>query len=69
MAHTYPKLTSKDYIFYDLVKSMGHPPIVITDFRPFVYEIALITSHDVCEQITKSSKTFPYSVPKSPTMG
>ncbi|OJD37523.1 cytochrome p450 52a11 [Diplodia corticola] len=48
---------------------MNHPPVVIADFRPFYWQIAIIASHDVCEQITKSSKTFPYSVPKSPTMG
>ncbi|KAL1634552.1 hypothetical protein SLS56_002245 [Neofusicoccum ribis] len=57
-----------DYIFYDLVKSMGHPPIVLADFRPFHYELAIISSHEIAEQISKTSKTFPYSVPKSPTM-
>ncbi|KAH7057258.1 cytochrome P450 monooxygenase [Macrophomina phaseolina] len=57
-----------DYIFRDLVESLGSPPIVVLDFRPFLYEIAIINSHEVAEQIAKSSKTFPHSVPKSPTM-
>ncbi|KAL1305714.1 hypothetical protein AAFC00_007301 [Neodothiora populina] len=58
-----------DYVFRQIGQSIGCPPIVILDMRPFFYVMCLVFSHDVAEQISRSSKEFPYSTPKSPTMG
>ena len=37
------------------------------DTRPVSYALCIVLSHDVAEQISRSSKQFPYSTPKSPT--
>ncbi|KAF2090002.1 cytochrome P450 52A11 [Saccharata proteae CBS 121410] len=56
------------YIFYDMAKSIGLPPMMLLDLRPFYYPLCLICSHEVAEDISKASKLLPYSVPKSPTL-
>ncbi len=38
------------------------------DARPVQYPVLFITSHEAAEQISKASKTRPYSVGKSPTV-
>jgi hypothetical protein len=38
------------------------------DFRPVNYDTFVITSHTVAEQVSRPSKTFKYSVNKSPTV-
>lgn len=48
-------------------ESRGRPPIFLVDLRPINPPIALITSHDIAEQISKPNKSFPLSTPKSPT--
>lgn len=48
--------------------SIGCPPIMFVDFRPIIPPMAIVSNHDIAEQITKSSKYFPVSTPKSPTM-
>src|ERR1700761_4435977 len=57
-----------DYTFMAMQKAIGNPPIVIFDMRPFFWPICVIYSHNVAEQIAKPSKTFRYSVFKSPTV-
>lgn len=47
--------------------SMGSPPVMLVDLRPVNPPMALITSHSIAEQISKPSKVFPLSTPKSPT--
>jgi cytochrome P450 len=49
-------------------RAAGSPPVLLFDMRPAFYPILVIFSHTVAEQITKPSKTFKYSVTKSPTM-
>lgn len=39
------------------------------DMRPVSYCVCIITSHNVAEQVSKSTSLRPYSVDKSPTMG
>lgn len=41
---------------------------MFVDMRPVSKPVALITSHDIAEQVTKSSTLFPWSTPKTPTM-
>jgi hypothetical protein len=57
-----------DYAFASLYKQLGSPGAFIVDLRPFMYVICVIFSHSVAEQLSRSSKLFRYSVPKSPTM-
>lgn len=38
-----------------------------TDFRPVSFGMMIIASHEIAEQIARSSK-FPYGVTKSPTL-
>ncbi|KAI1091595.1 cytochrome P450 [Rostrohypoxylon terebratum] len=57
-----------DQIFEEMWASIGRPPIMLVDFWPIIPPMAIISNHDIAEQITKSSKSFPVSTPKSPTM-
>ena len=58
---------SADYVFWQIAKAAGNPPILLMDIRPVSYALCVVLSHDVAEQISRSSKQFPYSTPKSPT--
>ncbi|KAK4463055.1 putative sterigmatocystin biosynthesis P450 monooxygenase stcS [Cladorrhinum samala] len=58
-----------DVYAHDLLKSMpGSPSLLFLDLRPITWPMAVIARHEVAEQISRSSKLFPYSTPKSPTM-
>lgn len=52
----------------DLWNENGRPEFMFLDFRPVQYPILLVTTHDLAEQFTKTTKTHPYSVTKSPTV-
>ncbi|KAI0117413.1 cytochrome P450 [Daldinia grandis] len=56
-----------DKIFEEMWESMGRPPMMLVDFRPINPPMVLFPSHDIAEQISKPTKLFPLSVPKSPT--
>ncbi|KAF1346945.1 cytochrome P450 [Delphinella strobiligena] len=58
-----------DYVFRQIGQSVGMPPILILDMRPFFWIMCLVFNHDVAEQISRSTKSLPCSTPKSPTMG
>ncbi|RYP51946.1 hypothetical protein DL768_002822 [Monosporascus sp. mg162] len=47
--------------------SMGRPPVMLVDLRPVNPPMVLVPSHNIAEQISKPSKLFPLSTPKSPT--
>jgi len=47
--------------------SMGRPPLMLVDLRPVNLPMLLISSHSIAEQISKPTKLFPLSTPKSPT--
>ncbi|EJT71663.1 hypothetical protein GGTG_10917 [Gaeumannomyces tritici R3-111a-1] len=57
-----------DYTFQRIREDLGNPPVFLTDFRPFSYSMINICSGFVAEQLTRSTKTNPYSTLKSPTM-
>ncbi|KAJ4301155.1 hypothetical protein N0V90_003245 [Kalmusia sp. IMI 367209] len=57
-----------DYIFEKMVEDAGRPDILLVDVRPINYALLVVSSHAVAEQISKISKAFPTSVPKSPTI-
>ncbi|KAI1396057.1 cytochrome P450 [Hypoxylon fuscum] len=56
-----------DKIFEEMWDSMGRPPIMLVDLRPINPPMVLVPSHDIAEQISKPTKLFPLSPPKSPT--
>lgn len=59
---------AQDYAFENLWKEQGYPDYMFLDVRPASYPVILITSHDLAEQVTKSTKQQPYSTTKSKTI-
>ncbi|KAF2876129.1 cytochrome P450 [Massariosphaeria phaeospora] len=57
-----------DYVFRDMSRSMANPELVFVDLRPAFYPMLVIASHDIAEQVSKSSKAFHYGCTKSPTV-
>ncbi|KAH6623878.1 cytochrome P450 [Chaetomium tenue] len=58
-----------DPVFATMAKELGNPPVMFLDLRPASYPMVLVNSHEVAEQVTRASKMFAWSTPKSPTMG
>ncbi|KAK1965842.1 cytochrome P450 52A11 [Colletotrichum sublineola] len=54
--------------FEDMIESIGNPPIMFLDLRPAMRPMILIRSHEMAEQVSRQSKMWPYSTPKSDTM-
>jgi hypothetical protein len=50
-------------------KELGNPPLMFFDLRPVSYPMVVVNSHEVAEQISRSSANLPWSTPKSPTLG
>lgn len=63
---THPTHT-KDEIFEEMWSSIGRPPVMFVDLRPVSLPLLLVSDHEIAEQISKPSKLFPLSTPKSPT--
>jgi cytochrome P450 len=57
-----------DYAFEAMHRAAGSPSVLLFDMRPVFWPLLLVFSPTVAEQIAKPSKTFKYSVPKSPTV-
>ncbi|KAF6789409.1 cytochrome P450 52A11 [Colletotrichum sojae] len=57
-----------EHTFGDMFESIGNPPVMFLDIRPASRPMLVIRSHEVAEQITKQSKMWPYSLPKSNTL-
>ncbi|KAF2104605.1 cytochrome P450 52A11 [Rhizodiscina lignyota] len=58
-----------DHAFEKLFQDAGSPPLIFLDMRPVHYNVVVIRSHIIAEQLSRVSKNYPYSTPKSPTMG
>ncbi|KAK8054510.1 hypothetical protein PG994_009577 [Apiospora phragmitis] len=54
-----------DCVFIDMHRALGEPPIILVDNWPIVPPMVVIPTYEVAEQISKPSKTFPYSAPKA----
>ncbi|KAI2615687.1 hypothetical protein GGR54DRAFT_649889 [Hypoxylon sp. NC1633] len=52
-------------VFVQMNNDLGRPPLMFVDLRPINRPMVLIGSHDIAEQITKTSKIYPTSTPKS----
>ncbi|KAK0609597.1 cytochrome P450 [Bombardia bombarda] len=57
-----------DQVLSEMSDELGNPPILLLDLRPASYPMAVVTSHEVAEQVSRTSKLMPWSTPKSPTM-
>ncbi|KAK1834898.1 putative sterigmatocystin biosynthesis P450 monooxygenase stcS [Podospora conica] len=57
-----------NYIFDDMAAELGHPDAFLVDIRPVGWPMLIVNNHELAEQFSKSSKAFPWSVTKSPTM-
>ncbi|SPO06098.1 related to cytochrome P450 monooxygenase [Cephalotrichum gorgonifer] len=62
------KDTQWDTIAGNMFKSIGNPPLLLLDLRPLNFPMAIIADHELAEQVSRASKLFPYSVPKSSNM-
>lgn len=56
-----------DLVFSGIRDALGKPSIIFVDLRPITYPMVVILSHEVAEQVTRPTKAFPQSVPKSET--
>lgn len=45
-------------------ESLGRPPLMLVDLRPIGPPMVIVRSHDVAEQVSKPTKSFPHSLPK-----
>ncbi|KAL4862977.1 hypothetical protein BDV12DRAFT_178099 [Aspergillus spectabilis] len=55
------------YVIHDLIKKQTDDTgLMLLDLRPAFYPIAVIYSHDLAEQISRTTPQFKYSVPKAP---
>ncbi|RAH63904.1 cytochrome P450 [Aspergillus aculeatinus CBS 121060] len=57
-----------DHVFGEVQQYLGNPPLYLLDLRPVVGVLGIVCNHEVAEQISRSTKGFPYSMRKSPTM-
>lgn len=51
-----------------MFESLGKPSLILLDIRPLNYPMVIVADHEVAEQVSRASKGFPYSLPKSPGM-
>ncbi len=58
-----------DPVFAAMAKELGNPPLMFFDLRPVTYPMVVINSHEVAEEVSRSTTKFPWSTPKSPTLG
>ncbi|KAF2031811.1 cytochrome P450 [Setomelanomma holmii] len=72
IADEYKKASSSDvhpdYVLENIWKAHGSPEFLFFDTRPAQYPLALIASHDIAEQISRSTEMQRYSTTKSPTI-
>ncbi|GJP97931.1 cytochrome P450 [Aspergillus niger] len=57
-----------DIVFGEIQEHLGNPPLMFFDLRPVQFRLCVVGSHEVAEQISRSTKSFPYGMKKSPTM-
>lgn len=57
-----------DAMFSDMHNTLGRPPVMMVDNWPVVPPMAIIGDYEVAEQVSRASQTFPYSMPRSPSV-
>ncbi|KAL3472841.1 cytochrome P450 monooxygenase [Aspergillus californicus] len=64
IAQSGPPDRDYDHIFSQIHEILGNPPLVLIDYRPICRPVLFIGSHEIAEQISRSTKLFRTSVPK-----
>ncbi|KAK4461333.1 cytochrome P450 [Cladorrhinum samala] len=54
-----------DIIFGKMRDALGQPPLMLVDMRPVNKAMVLVADHEIAEQISRASKKYPASVPKT----
>lgn len=54
-----------DVMFAEMHESLGRPSLMFVDLRPVSHAMVLISSHEIAEQVSKPSKLYPTSLPKT----
>lgn len=54
-----------DFMFSEMHEILGRPPLMFVDLRPINRPMVLVSSHEVAEQVSRASKAFPTSIPKT----
>ncbi|KAI0200172.1 cytochrome P450 [Astrocystis sublimbata] len=54
-----------DLALVDMSKALGRPPLMFVDLRPISEPVVVVADHEIADAITKASKSFPTSPPKS----
>lgn len=54
-------------VFFDMRDALGKPPLMVVDLRPITYPMILISDPAIAEQVSRGTKAFPRSIPKSET--
>ncbi|KAK0716123.1 cytochrome P450 [Lasiosphaeris hirsuta] len=57
-----------DGVFAAMSDDLGNPPFMYIDLRPVGRPMLIVNNHEAAEQITRATKFYPWSVPKSPTI-
>ncbi|KAF7596387.1 hypothetical protein BBP40_002131 [Aspergillus hancockii] len=57
-----------DIVLSEIRTHLGDPSAFVLDLRPVQHVLCVVCSHEVAEQVSRSSKSFPYSMTKSPTL-
>jgi cytochrome P450 len=57
-----------DHAFERMAASLDRPSIMFVDLWPVMFPFVVVTNHTVAEQISRATKQYPYSLPKSPSM-
>ncbi|GIK05317.1 hypothetical protein Aspvir_009423 [Aspergillus viridinutans] len=57
-----------DLVFEEIKAHLGNPPLFFLDNRPMHQPMAVVCSHEIAEQVVRSSKQFPYGMPKTPDL-
>lgn len=57
-----------DLAFAAINQALGRPPLMFLDLRPFGPPMVIVRNHEVAEQIVKPFKSYPYSLPKMPSV-
>jgi len=55
-------------MFVEMSEQLGRPPCFFVDARPASWGMLLVANHEAAEQISRVTKQFPWSVPKSPSV-
>lgn len=63
-----PAGTHHDYVFAEIQQELGNPPMFNFDMRPLARPMVVIANHELAEQASRASKTFPWSTHKSPSL-